>query len=64
MERLSRLCHRVVWMNPHKGDDRDFQPSTLGMMVAAPHIDVLLSGHDLRSLEEFAAMLLGSTLAR
>ena len=20
MERLSRLCHRVVWMNPHKGD--------------------------------------------
>ncbi len=57
MERLSRLCHRVVWMNPHKGNGRDFQPSTLGMMVAAPHIDVLLSGHNLRSLEELAAML-------
>ena len=27
------------------------------MMVAAPHIDLLLSGHDLRSLEEFAALL-------
>ncbi|HEY7043522.1 MAG TPA: VWA domain-containing protein [Nocardioidaceae bacterium] len=57
MERLSRLSHRVVWMNPHKGDDIDFQPSTLGMMVAAPHIDVLYSGHDLRSLAEFAARL-------
>jgi uncharacterized protein with von Willebrand factor type A (vWA) domain len=57
MDRLSRLCHRVVWMNPHKGDSADFAPSTLGMMVAAPHVDLLLSGHDLRSLEEFAALL-------
>jgi uncharacterized protein with von Willebrand factor type A (vWA) domain len=57
MERLSRLCHRIVWMNPHKGDSTDFQPNTLGMMVAAPYVDLLLSGHDLRSLEEFAARL-------
>jgi uncharacterized protein with von Willebrand factor type A (vWA) domain len=57
MERLARLCHRVVWLNPHKGDDPGFRPSTLGMMVAAPHIDLLLSGHDLASLEELAAML-------
>jgi len=57
MERLARLCHRIVWLNPHKGDDRDFRPSTLGMMVAAPHIDLLLSGHDLASLEELAGML-------
>jgi hypothetical protein len=57
MERLGRLCHRIVWLNPHKGDDRDFRPSTLGMMVAAPHIDLLLSGHDLASLEELAGLL-------
>ena len=57
MERLERLSHRIVWLNPHKGDDPDFRPSTLGMMVAAPHIDLLLSGHDLRSLEELAALL-------
>jgi uncharacterized protein with von Willebrand factor type A (vWA) domain len=57
MERLSRLSYRVVWMNPHKGDNRDFRPSTLGMMVAAPHIDLMLSGHDLSSLEELAALL-------
>jgi len=57
MERLSRLCHQVVWMNPHKGDNRDYVPNTLGMMVAAPHIDLMLSGHDLRSLEELARLL-------
>lgn len=57
MARLSRLCHRIVWMNPHKGDDPDFQPSTLGMLAAAPFIDTVLSGHDLRSLEELATVL-------
>jgi uncharacterized protein with von Willebrand factor type A (vWA) domain len=57
MERLNRLSHRIVWLNPHKGDNRDFRPSTLGMMVAAPHIDLLLSGHDLASLEELAETL-------
>ena len=57
MERLGRLCHRVVWMNPHKGTNADFRPNSLGMMVAAPHIDVLVSGHSLRSLEEFATLL-------
>ena len=57
MERLARLCHSIVWLNPHKGDNSDFRPSTLGMMVAAPHIDLLLSGHDLASLEELAEML-------
>jgi uncharacterized protein with von Willebrand factor type A (vWA) domain len=57
MERLSRLSHKVVWMNPHKGDDRHFRPSTLGMMVAEPYIDLLLSGHDLASLEELADRL-------
>jgi len=57
MERLSRLSHKVVWMNPHKGHDPDFQPTTLGMMVAAPFVDLILSGHDLASLEELAERL-------
>jgi uncharacterized protein len=57
MERLSRLSYRVVWLNPHKGNSLDFAPSTLGMMVAAPHVDLVMSGHDLRSLEEFAELL-------
>jgi len=57
MERLARLSHRIVWMNPHKGDRVDYQPNSLGMMVADPFIDVVMSGHNLRSLEEFAALL-------
>jgi uncharacterized protein with von Willebrand factor type A (vWA) domain len=57
MDRLSRQCHRIVWMNPHKGDDAHFEPSTLGMMVAAPHVDVLLSGHDLAGLESLSSTL-------
>jgi hypothetical protein len=57
MQRLQRLSYRVVWMNPHKGNDPDFRPSTLGMLAAAPSIDLILSGHDLSSLEELATLL-------
>lgn len=57
MERLSRLCYKIVWMNPHKGDNTNYQPTTVGMMVAEPYIDELLSGHDLSSLEELAELL-------
>jgi uncharacterized protein len=59
MERLSRLCHGIVWLNPHMGQTTDFRPNTLGLMAAAPHVDLLLPGSDLRSLEEFAARLAG-----
>jgi uncharacterized protein with von Willebrand factor type A (vWA) domain len=57
MERLSRLSHSIVWMNPHKGSNRDYRPQTVAMVVAEPHIDVLLSGHDLDSLAELAGLL-------
>jgi len=57
MRRLARLCHRIVWLNPHKGDRTDFTPDTLGMMVAEPFVDELLSGHDLASLSQFARVL-------
>jgi hypothetical protein len=53
MQRLHRLCFRVVWLNPHEAHN------SVGMTVAAPHIDILLSGHDLASLEELAAVLPG-----
>jgi uncharacterized protein len=53
MERLARLSYRIVWLNPHAGGPG----GALGMMVAAPHIDVILPGHDLSSLEELATLL-------
>ena len=57
MEKLSRLSHRIVWMNPHKGDVKNFRPNSLGMMVADPFIDEFFSGHNLASLEQFAEKL-------
>ena len=57
MESLSRLCHKVVWVNPHVGDSKDFRVSTLGMITVEPYIDLLMSGHDLASLERLAASL-------
>jgi uncharacterized protein len=57
MEKLSLLSHKVVWVHPHVADERTYRPDTLGMIVAAPHIDLLMSGRDLASLEELAERL-------
>lgn len=57
LERLGRLCHRIVWLNPMKGEAADFVPTSLGMSVALPHVDTVWSGHNLASLEEFAESL-------
>jgi uncharacterized protein with von Willebrand factor type A (vWA) domain len=57
LESLSRLCHKVVWVNPHVTDPDRFTPVTLGMMIAEPHIDLLMSGRDLAGLEELASRL-------
>ncbi|MGH2722333.1 MAG: vWA domain-containing protein [Actinomycetota bacterium] len=57
MERLRRLSHKIVWMNPLKGNDPDYEPVSVGMMCAMPYVDELLSGHDLKSLEELAEVL-------
>lgn len=53
MERLARLAHRVVWLNPLKGT-AGYEPLARGMAAALPHIDVFRPGHDLQSLEEMA----------
>ena len=57
MERLALLSHKVVWVNPHVDDADEYRPTTLGMMVADPHIDLILSGRDLASLEGLAERL-------
>ena len=51
------LCHKVVWVNPHVGEESGSLPNSLGMMVAEPFIDLLLSGRDLAGLEELAGQL-------
>ncbi|MDG2427354.1 MAG: VWA domain-containing protein [Acidimicrobiales bacterium] len=57
LEKLDRLSHRIVWMNPYKGDVENYQPTTLGMTVANRFVDTVVSGHNLRSLEDFAVKL-------
>ncbi|MDQ3898780.1 MAG: VWA domain-containing protein, partial [Actinomycetota bacterium] len=56
MAKLARLTHRVVWVNPLKGDPR-YQPLARGMAAALPYVDVFLSGHDLASLEVLASVI-------
>jgi uncharacterized protein with von Willebrand factor type A (vWA) domain len=56
MARLGRFAHRVVWLNPLKGDPR-YEPLARGMHAALPHVDAFLSGHNLESLEAVAAAL-------
>jgi hypothetical protein len=57
METLARLAHRIIWVNPHKGDAVDYVPASMGMIVADPYIDEVHSGHNLASLERLAARL-------
>jgi uncharacterized protein len=54
--RLRRHVHRVVWVNPLAGDPR-YEPTQRGMRAALPHVDVLVPGHDLASLEALAEVL-------
>lgn len=56
MAKLARVAHRIVWVNPLKADPR-YQPLARGMHAALPHVDALVSGHDLSSLEALAALL-------
>ena len=58
MRRLSRLAHRVVWANPHRGQP-GYAPTTAGMQAALPHVDDFVDGHSLGALEQLAAVLSG-----
>ncbi|HXF97560.1 MAG TPA: VWA domain-containing protein [Gaiellaceae bacterium] len=58
MARLQRAAYAVVWVNPLKGSP-EYQPLAGGMRAALPFVDRFLPGHNLRSLEELAAVLAG-----
>ena len=49
--RLQRLAHSVIWVNPHAGHD-GYAPVQSGIAAALPHVDRLLAGHSLATLEE------------
>jgi uncharacterized protein with von Willebrand factor type A (vWA) domain len=51
MERLHRLAHRIVWVNPRKAAP-GFEPTAGGMAAALPYCDALVGGHNLLALSE------------
>jgi uncharacterized protein with von Willebrand factor type A (vWA) domain len=56
MARLQRAAYAVVWVNPLKGNP-EYQPLAGGMRAALPFVDRFVSGHNVASLEELAAVL-------
>ena len=56
MARLRRCAHRVVWLNPLAADPR-YEPLTRGMRAALPHVDHLLPGNSIASLEALADLM-------
>ena len=56
MARLSRTAHRLVWLNPLAADPR-YEPLTRGMRAALPHVDHLLPGNSIASLESLADLM-------
>jgi hypothetical protein len=58
MGRLSRVAHRVVWVNPLKASP-GYQPLARGMAAALPHVDQFVEGHSLAALEELAVLIGG-----
>ena len=54
--RISRLAHRLVWVNPLKGH-AGFAPLAGGMRIALGHADAFVEGHNLLALEALADVL-------
>ncbi|HYH35713.1 MAG TPA: VWA domain-containing protein [Nocardioides sp.] len=56
MERLQRLAHRVVWVNPHRGK-AGYEPLQAGVKAALPHCDDFVAGHSLATFAELGELV-------
>lgn len=56
MERLGRLAHSIVWVNPRKAAE-GYEPLAGGMAAALPHVDTFVSGHSFHALEDVMAAI-------
>ena len=56
MERLSRVAHRIVWVNP-RTQSPEYQPLAGGMAAAWPYCDAVVSAHSLHALDDLTAAL-------
>lgn len=53
MQRLARVAHRIVWVNPLKASP-GYEPLARGMAAALPFVDTFIEGHSLAALEDLA----------
>jgi uncharacterized protein with von Willebrand factor type A (vWA) domain len=56
VQRLSRLAHRVVWVNPHRGKE-GYQPVQGGIAAVLPYVDDFVAGHSLGAYAELMEVL-------
>jgi uncharacterized protein with von Willebrand factor type A (vWA) domain len=60
MERLSRLAHHVIWVNPRKAAEA-YEPLVGGMAAALPFVDTFVSGHSVQALEDVMGAIRSAT---
>jgi hypothetical protein len=56
MERLSKSCRFLVWLNPLLRYDK-FEAKPAGVRAMLPHVDLFVPVHNLKSLVDLARTL-------
>lgn len=56
MGRLSRVAHKVIWVNPLKASP-GYAPLASGMAAALPYIDEFVDGHNLNALDDLIGVI-------
>jgi hypothetical protein len=56
MQRLHRVAHRVVWVNPLKVTP-GYAPLARGMAAALPYVDEFVEGHSVAAMEQLARVI-------
>ncbi|HTT50877.1 MAG TPA: VWA domain-containing protein [Streptosporangiaceae bacterium] len=56
MQRLSRVAHRIIWVNPRTKNEH-YRPLAGGMAAAWPFCDAVVSAHSVHALDELTEAL-------
>jgi uncharacterized protein with von Willebrand factor type A (vWA) domain len=56
MQRLHRVTHRLIWVNPLKVTP-GYAPLARGMAAALPHVDDFVEGHSVAAMEELTRVI-------
>ncbi len=59
MQRLHRVTHRLVWVNPLKVTP-GYAPLARGMAAALPYVDDFVEGHSVAAMEELTRVIGGA----